>query len=235
MALSVDDSGDSVQRVVIVSPHLDDGVLSCGQLMAALLPQAAHLITVFAGDPPDGEHIWTEYDKKCGFPNARVAVARRRAEDRRACSVLRAQHRHLRFVDSQYGPQPRNGTVDITDAIVRHVQQIPEVGMMLGPIGLQHVDHVTVSSAFLQAAQQLDVPAWLYEELPYRVQWPEQVPEALTRASAVFNVERDHIGDGAMSTKTVAVANYRSQLWQLDGHSHLVPERYWRLRKKDEQ
>lgn len=221
--------------VVVVSPHLDDAVYSCGQLLAALPKRAAVLMTVFAGEPADGEHIWTEYDKKCGFPSARVAAASRRAEDRRAASVLNSRWDHLSFVDSQYGEQPPVETV--AESLQRHVQTLIDADdaphMLLGPVGLQHIDHVLVSQAFLMVAAALPIAAWLYEELPYRVQWPEQVPDALDRARAMFHVERDHIGGGSLSIKTAAVACYRSQQWGLDGHSHLVPERYWRLHRRE--
>ena len=221
--------------VVIVSPHLDDAVLSCGQLIAALPHRAVVIMTVFAAEPEEGDHIWTEYDKKCGFPSARVAVGMRRAEDRRACSVLNARWEHLSFVDSQYVEQPT--PADVAASLARHVQALVDADdtphMLVGPVGLQHIDHVLVSSAFLMLAEQTPINAWLYEELPYRVQWPEQVPDALARAEALFHVEQDHIGGGSMSVKTAAVACYRSQQWALDGHSHLVPERYWRLRRRE--
>lgn len=223
--------------VIIVSPHLDDGMLSCGQLIAALPKHAPLLLTVFAGEPDNAEHVWSDYDKKCGFPSAHVAMGMRRAEDRRACSVVGARWEHLSFVDSQYQPQP---SVDaIADSLVRHVEQLQTdddaPSMMIGPLGLQHIDHVLVSSAFLLAAQRLPMlDVLLYEELPYRVQWPEQIHDALRRAeSATFHVELVAIGGGSMSMKSSAVACYRSQQWGLDGHSHFVPERFWRLHRRE--
>ena len=39
-----------LERVVIVSPHLDDAVLGCANFMAA--HRGATVVTVFAGNPP---------------------------------------------------------------------------------------------------------------------------------------------------------------------------------------
>lgn len=223
------------RTVVVVSPHLDDALLSCGQLLAALPKRAALVATVFAGEPDDGDRIWTDYDRKCGFPSARVAVAARRAEDRRACSVLGCRWEHLALVDSQYASQPRREQV--ADAIARVVDRLrskgEDVGTLVGPLGLQHVDHRLVAGAFLDVAGSRGADdMFLYEELPYRVEWPEQVPGALALAGEMFHVERAHIGGGALPAKTAAVACYRSQQWAWDGHSHLVPERFWRLKPK---
>ncbi len=50
---------DELARVVVVSPHLDDAVLGCGQLLAAW--PGATVVTVFAGKPavyPTPQREW---------------------------------------------------------------------------------------------------------------------------------------------------------------------------------
>jgi LmbE family N-acetylglucosaminyl deacetylase len=42
-----------VEPIVVLSPHLDDAVLSCGVLLAA--NGGARVVTVFAGMPTDRE------------------------------------------------------------------------------------------------------------------------------------------------------------------------------------
>ena len=39
-----------LERVVVVSPHLDDAVLGCGRFLA--VHPGATVVTVFAGNPP---------------------------------------------------------------------------------------------------------------------------------------------------------------------------------------
>ena len=53
--------------VVVVSPHLDDAVLSCGQLLAA--SREAIVLTVFSAGPDEGAPL-TDWDRACGFVSA---------------------------------------------------------------------------------------------------------------------------------------------------------------------
>src|ERR671926_103609 len=78
----------ALERVVVVSPHLDDAVLGCGRLLAR--HSGATVVTVFAGNPPrypDPMRVW---DVQSGFgPHDDVMEARRK-EDRAALAVLDA-------------------------------------------------------------------------------------------------------------------------------------------------
>src|SRR4051794_24119032 len=66
--------------VLVVSPHLDDGVFSCGEMMAD--HPTAHLVTVFAGRPATAQ--LTEWDRDCGFAAGDDVVGARRDEDARS-------------------------------------------------------------------------------------------------------------------------------------------------------
>jgi LmbE family N-acetylglucosaminyl deacetylase len=89
--------GDGLgRRVAIVSPHLDDAVLSLGAAIARAVHAGAavSVVTVFAGDPsstapPDG---WA---RRCGFATAGAAYGARRSEDREALALLGASAEHL--------------------------------------------------------------------------------------------------------------------------------------------
>ncbi|CAH2789110.1 MAG: No significant database matches [uncultured Paraburkholderia sp.] len=67
-------------RLFIVSPHLDDAVFSCGELLTAH-PDAA-VCTVFAAPPEQEMH--TEWNKESGFADAHDAIHQRTIEDNRA-------------------------------------------------------------------------------------------------------------------------------------------------------
>lgn len=64
-----------MKKMLLVSPHFDDAVLSAGQFMADR--PDAEVVTVFGGFPVTSERIKTPYDEKCGFKNAQDAVASR--------------------------------------------------------------------------------------------------------------------------------------------------------------
>lgn len=216
--------------LVIVSPHLDDAVLSCGQLMAGR-PDVV-VVTVFAG-VPSSPRLSTSFDRQSGWQGARAAVIGRRHEDRQACDVLAARPVWLSFPDSQYGEH-----VDVYDVASSIAAAVVESGarVAVGPVGLAHPDHLLVARAWNIAARRIvdagAESAWVYEELPARVLWPEQVVDALGQWRARHWEPRlGFLGTGPRDVKRQAIACYRSQLWapELDDANLHVPERLWRL------
>lgn len=216
-----------MQPALIVSPHLDDAVLSVGQLMAGR--PAMTVATVFSGIPRDCDML-TTYDRDCGFGSAAQAVSARRDEDRNALRHLDAHAAWLDFPDHQYD-QPANeaAIVDALDAVVDDVAPT----LLIGPLGLIHEDHYAARRAFQRLATTSGIEAWIYEDLPYRVLWPEEVPEALAWWKGMgHRPELGFIGTGPLERKRWAISAYTSQLWALEAlneHAYLVPERLWRL------
>lgn len=215
--------------VLVLSPHLDDGVLSCGQLMAGR--PDCEVVTVFAGRPARGRQL-TSYDKACGFLSAAEAVAVRRHEDNEAVSLLGGTVSWLNFPDSQYGEAV--SPASIVEALLAETGR-ENLSVAVGPLGLAHPDHHTTRRAFhALLAERPGLQGWAYEDLPGRVWWPEQVPDALAWwAGMGYTPKLGFVGTGALGHKRKAVECYRSQLWALgEGlHSVLVPERYWRLER----
>lgn len=211
---------------LVVSPHLDDAVLSCGQLLAAR-PGAA-VLTVFAG-LPRGRKLLTPYDEGCGFVTSQEAVLARRSEDSAACGALGAQVRHIDQLDGQYRPdeRPFEASRRFLNRLRPYLQQAEEV---YAPLGLRHPDHLVVTDLALALAP---LQLWLYEELPYRVLHPEAVPARLGQlAAAGVGLSLDKVEAGDATVKAQAVRCYRSQIdrGDLDNeHCWLVPERYWRV------
>ena len=87
-----------LDRVAIVSPHLDDAVLSCGNFMAS--HPGVSVVTVFAGNPPayptDPMRQW---DVQSGFAPGDDVMETRRHEDDAALEVLGAKPVHLEFIE----------------------------------------------------------------------------------------------------------------------------------------
>lgn len=212
-------------RALIISPHLDDAALSCGQLMAGR--KGVTVATVFTGTPTDPAQS-TTYDRHSGFNSAGEAMQARRAEDVQALDILGARAHHLGFIDDQYG-QPA-GEWDIVHALADLAAKV-EPSMIVGPVGLAHPDHHTVRRAFEKLIHP-GVEAWAYEDMPSRVLFPEEVPDALAWWRGMgHKPELGFIGTGPESVKVQAVRAYRSQEWSLRQYRHcyLAPERYWRL------
>jgi LmbE family N-acetylglucosaminyl deacetylase len=97
--------GDSV---TILSPHLDDAVLSLGAAIARATRSGAavEVVTVFAGDP-DASMPSGTWDARSGFQTCGEAIRTRRSEDLRACRLLGASTHWLPFADLQYEPPLR--------------------------------------------------------------------------------------------------------------------------------
>lgn len=212
-------------RLAAISPHLDDAVLSVGQVLA--LHAGSAVITCFAGCPDDHE-VATTHDGNCGFTSAGDALATRWREDDRAMAVLDAERHWLDFPDGQYD-EPRDVTVIATS--VGAGINIVGADTVIGPLGLRHPDHHDAALAFHMAVEARDdLAVWLYEDLPSRVLWPEEVPPRLDWwRNLGWRPTPDELGAGPIEVKAAAVSCYRSQLWALNVHEVLVTERLWRL------
>ena len=212
---------------LIVSPHLDDAVLSVGQVMAGW--PAMTVCTVFAGLSSQPS-MQTSYDQDCGFTSAARAVARRRAEDKAALHVLNAQAVWLDFPDGQYGDPVEEGA--IVEALLDVASRV-RPSVLIGPLGLVHPDHHTTRRAYERVVAATKSEAWVYEDLPSRVLWPEEVPGALAWwAEHGHRPDLDFVGTGPLERKQKALSRYTSQLGALTAlneHCCFVPERLWRL------
>lgn len=205
---------------MLISPHLDDAVLSCGQLLVE--QPGSIVVTLFAGTPARGDEVRTPWDKACGFAHANDAMAARRLEDEAACARLDAVPHHLPFVESGY---PAASTVGVEDA-VRRLIDLLQPDALYAPLGIGHLDHVAAAGVCRQVFETFIGEKIVYEELPYRVLDPEGATEARVRWRVHDLVL---LGGGSVDGKWRAVTAYRSQLWSFERGLITSPERYWRL------
>ncbi len=125
---------DQGVRLVVVSPHPDDAVLSCGGLMvyAAARTQVT-VATLFteAGAPP---HTLSarRYLHQVGARDAEVLYRQRRAEDRAALEPLAISCAHAGLTDAQFRRRPDAGRWS------RWADLVPELSHMY-PVYRLHV------------------------------------------------------------------------------------------------
>jgi LmbE family N-acetylglucosaminyl deacetylase len=223
-----------LERLVIVSPHLDDAVLGCGRLMAAV--PGATVVTVYAGAPAEYPDPMTHWDTIAGFRAGDDVLEARRAEDTAALALLDATPRWLDFVEHQYLPRPEwvgpDATVDTLETVLRSLR--PTAVAL--PFGIANPDHVATHDAALGVRARYPEPSWLcYEDTGYK-----HIPGLLAwRVSQLFR-SRVWPTPVALATggddtrKRAALACYASQLraleqdWQL-GRKLVAPEQLWRL------
>jgi LmbE family N-acetylglucosaminyl deacetylase len=220
------------ESMLIVSPHLDDAVFSCGALMA--MRPGADTVTVFAGIPSENQSL-TDWDALAGFSNAREAMRSRREEDRKALHIFSARPHWLDFLDGQYEPQHAEGMLH---AALMHVIHRFHPQHLFIPAGLFHSDHVIVHNVMLRLHHDFpDTTWWMYEDALYR-----RIDGLLQERLAELLRERFHatpfnLTDSIyMEMKSVGMKCYRSQMRALNSRSDYVSdlfsaERYWKLEK----
>lgn len=215
--------------MVILSPHLDDAVFSCGGLLTSR--PGGTVVTVFAGLPA-AEAGPTDWDARCGFASGAVAMQARRDEDARALAMLDATPHWLDFLDAQYGQSP--SPHQLGEALLDTLRTLDAAPVVL-PMGLFHSDHLLVHEAALWALRRVltDWPVLLYEDVPYRRLdgLLQQRLQALAALGLVATPSAMAVSvDGPLKAR--AVACYASQLQGLgsEGQADLTrPERLWDL------
>jgi LmbE family N-acetylglucosaminyl deacetylase len=184
-----------VTRVVVLSPHSDDGVLSLGASMARWARAGARveLLTVLALDPDSS--VPTEgWDRRAGFATEGAAARARRDEDAAACAVLGAAPRWLPYGSVDYD---RHGDDETVWSVLQDTLAFPDVVLVPGA-PLTHPDH-----------------AWLHDlvrgRLPARATafYAEQ-PYTLRDGGSPFTPAPVRTRD--RTAKWRAVRTYRSQL-----------------------
>jgi LmbE family N-acetylglucosaminyl deacetylase len=187
------------RRIVVLSPHLDDGVLSLGAAMSAWAREGARveLLTVLACDPASTAPAGG-WDGRAGHATEGESARARREEDLRACRRLAVAPRWLPFGSVDY---ERHGTdADVRDAVAGAAAGADEV--LLPGFPLPHPDHAWLAELLGEG----DLGAALigrYAESLYARRAEAEPPADYTpvRTSA-----RDRLA------KWRAIREYRSQL-----------------------
>lgn len=229
-------------RIIYLSPHLDDAVLSAGGLIhdQAVGGGNVEIWTLMSGFPGADElsDFATKMHTEWGTTTGVQTVRARRAEDRRAAAVLGARPRHFGFLDCIYRRDAEGQPLyqealytpphvydadlpaQISGAISRSVRRDDVIVCQLG-IG-EHVDHVLVR----KAAELLGRPLLYDADLPYLLNHPDEL-EPMT-ASMASRVEPISVAGRAAWLE--AIKEYRSQLSTLFDSVESVRERletYW--------
>ena len=221
----------------MLSPHLDDAVLGCGNLLAA--HPGARVITVFAGRRRAYPDPMTWWDQLSGFTTGDDPLAARRAEDEGALAELDAAPVWLDFVEHQYldrrdWVRPESVVDTLTEAVAAC-----DPTLVLAPFGLANPDHDCVHEAALAVRERV-TGARVVLLRGHRLQAHPR-PARLARLAAVpRRALADPAGPAERRTdgtaKAAALSHYASQLRALEADWALseklaapAPEQCWRL------
>jgi LmbE family N-acetylglucosaminyl deacetylase len=155
---------------IILSPHFDDAVLSCWNLLAGA--GEVLVVNVFAGEPPAGTLGW--WDRLAGASDSVAAVRARIEEDRQALALAGRAAVNLPFLDSQYR-QSDQASGEIEQALRGVLIKDARV-YAPASLGDHHPDHTAVRAAAL-ALHAEGANVTLYADLPHATLfgWPRWV------------------------------------------------------------
>lgn len=128
---------ENVSHTLVVSPHFDDAVFSCGAFIAARPGSVVH--TVFSGCPAGD--VTTDRDQHSGFGNAAEAMHERACEDDFALKILGAVAERGDFLDAQYVAYGTAPTAESIASKLGEAVRLHGVRALLVPLGLFHSDH----------------------------------------------------------------------------------------------
>jgi LmbE family N-acetylglucosaminyl deacetylase len=223
-------------RTLVVSPHLDDAVLSCGAALSAM--RGAAVVTIFAGAKPNPSAP-TAWDRRSGFVAGDDVTGVRRAEDARALGSLGSSWQWLEFTDADY----RSAELDVTaiaDAIAGIIRTTTPSRVLI-PVGVGHPDHIlTFEAATLAAAQFPAVTTVVYADAPYSIQDPAALSARIVALrQLVLDPRPLDVPRGSLWAKHRALVAYRSQRralgWPTVVRCTLTPERFWAITPVDQR
>ena len=231
--------------VVVVSPHLDDAVFSCGALLASR--PGSYVITVFAGGPSSITPL-TSWERECGFRDGQDIIAARRREDVAALALLSASPIFLnlwdlQYRDSKYGYSGESehqlvhrGSEDLRAALL----SLPATTWVV-PVGIHHPDHKLCRRMALRLFTKQAHATWLmYEELAYyhlsrTRRWSARIAVSSALATTGSFATRHVLSHTELATETkiLAMQCYTSQMRRLSSDFVRIasngPESYLRI------
>jgi LmbE family N-acetylglucosaminyl deacetylase len=209
------------RSVTIVSPHLDDAVLSCWHLLAG--PGTVEVANVFTGSPQPGPPAW--WDVFTGATDSVTRMQERLDEDRTALSIAGRRAHNLGFLDEQYEPENRS-----VEAIAERLAEvIPRDAVVVAPAAITVLgeDHRDVSDAALMLRAS-GHEVHVYADYPHALRqgWPSWVNGSADGATADIlwadrlaelgvdrtSAEVAELDERERGRKLQAVSAYRTQI-----------------------
>lgn len=211
---------------VFVSPHLDDAVLSCANLMLKLRNKDVRIITVFT---QGGNNSLTpqakSFLKATGYNNPEKLFADRKIEDAKAAKMLNAKYQYLEFTDaawriknnkpiypdnrSQFSGNISRNDIFLIDKIkTKLLKIVPNNNdtVLFAPLGIGgHTDHVLIN----KVVRKLPHKKIFWEDFPYSLD-TKCKKEFYTKIKDVKPFLNVKSFDKAV--REAAIQNYKSQV-----------------------
>ncbi len=248
-------ASNGIERIIIISPHLDDAVLSLGGMINAV-PEITEVITVHTEGTPGEDDAWA---KICGFDDSAAEHRSRKIEDQRAMEHIGCRYQHLglrsgelteatawqlaRTLGRSSGATSASTLVMLPAGAGGHRSLSATKRwlrrMLRRPFGsVAHPDHESSRDCFRNAFSELPARLCFYAEIPYC--WNEHPMRLAKRISALLTSPLDHVRiKPDLHQKLVAAecynsqadlilgrtASYRRRVLRSDEHLFLAPKK----------
>lgn len=224
------------ERVVVLSPHLDDAALSCGGLLGQLRGVVSRLVvTICASRPPQ------DASGRSRMRRGHTPPKQRRREDIDAMHSIDCDFVHLGFADAVFRRSPTSGeliydkprsklalppvddTAHVEELFVVLRRLVCDMGplLLLSPLGLgYHIDHFLVAQVALRLASRRTKLVF-YEDFPYRVSpklataLPDDPESAIARLGRAPG--KRYVQPFDLEPKAELIGHYGSQIPALFG------------------
>lgn len=233
------------KKFLYISPHLDDAVLSCGQLINSQTNSGkeVEILTLMAGPPTSSKlsSLAKELHQAWSFGNPSIVVTSRRKEDLAAAAILRAKAVHLDIPDAIYRTDTKNRTIyNSFDEIFGYqtkdedlntseiLAKIESAGinmkgyeMVLFPLGAGgHVDHILARKLGELLSKSLG-NIYFYEDIYVLDKWSREKAFQLNTTSFTSVLEKVDQKDIDNHTKSSYM--YTSQIEGIEsGSKHTI-------------
>jgi LmbE family N-acetylglucosaminyl deacetylase len=189
-------------QTVVISPHLDDAVLSCWHLL-----EGATVVNVFTGLPEPGTVGW--WDTLTGSSDSLERMHERRAEDAAALGLAGAEAVALDLLDEQY--RANGGPPAVVEALA---DQLPAADEVFVPMGVfLSADHALVRDA----ARQLRDDVRIYADHPHAGIWG--LPGWVTGRADATSLDVEGAWRSNMVAAGIDPEALRPQVYELDDDS----------------
>ncbi len=211
--------------VDILSPHLDDAVLSSWKMIER--PDSG-VVTLFAGSPLD--QTPSDWDIRTGFNSSGEAMAARRDENAAAIEIAPEKTNiiNLPFLDEPY----RDAPYAIGELATKVGEIVGGGSILYAPIGIgwrnrRHADHETTREVGKQLLEEGKVVNF-YGDIPYLIpqfrtkNWPAKINKEKVKQAigSDFDMEVHELDAEQQERKQQAVRAYVSQFSLLNKQSH---------------
>ena len=215
-----------MKKILIISPHLDDAVLSCGDLIHKLICERniVDVVTVFSKDADSLSSAAIKFHSNCFLPVNPMKY--RKEEDVKAHRYLKCRSIYLDLLECLYRKNNNEFLYPDLDNIY-HLEEkdiniikivekellkiVNNYDIVLSPMGLgNHADHLVCNKAINNVKSQINSQLYFYEEVAYVCYYYREHDKS--NWGEGLNYKLIGLSEEDYKNKIASILLYRSQL-----------------------